>query len=492
MKLPVRIAPILAFKRIRGLRRLAAMMLPATILGAAGFGLLTAGAPAQAAPMAAIVRPVASGLSIGEAAARLSPHLPWLLGMDGPRTYLVLIQNNHELRPTGGFIAAVGRVTLEGGKLAGIDFVDSYKIFSDKSTYPAAPRPMQTHMGIPLLVMRDANWSPDLPTTAQVARALYAQDAATHVDGIVTVDLNAVKHMMGALGSLEVPGADEPITRENIEEQVIRFWERPVDVETTIESGWNAEWFAQRKEFIPAIARAALDQIQQGNTNLALLFSAAQAALDDRSIQVWVNKPEVQAVLSEARWDGGLRPPPASDFLAVIDTNMGYNKVDAALQRELEYRVEWPDGADQPAIATLVLTYTHPIDAEDPGCDLTPRYGTTYADMIARCYFDYLRVYVPAGSKLLQAEGVNPESLLSREGEQDTQEIAGYFVLSPNEQRRVVFTYQLPPAIKPDSYRLMVQRQSGTGPLPVTLGIDGVDEKITLSSGWLEWQLPQN
>jgi hypothetical protein len=112
--------------------------------------------------------------------------------------------------------------------------------------------------------------------------------------------------------------------------------------------------------------------------------------------------------------------------------------------------------------------------------------------MIARCYFDYLRVYVPAGSKLLQAEGVNPESLLSREGEQDTQEIAGYFVLSPNEQRRVVFTYQLPPAIKPDSYRLMVQRQSGTGPLPVTLGIDGVDEKITLSSGWLEWQLPQN
>src|SRR5215213_640984 len=132
-------------------------------------------------------------LSIGEVGARLGPSLPWLLGMQGPRTYLVLVQNSHELRATGGFIAAVGRVSVDGGRLTDFDFEDSYALYSERSTYPPAPLPMQQYMGIPLLVMRDANWSPDFPTTAQVARALYAQETGTRVDGVFTIDLTAVR-----------------------------------------------------------------------------------------------------------------------------------------------------------------------------------------------------------------------------------------------------------------------------------------------------------
>ena len=179
--------------------------------------------------------------------------------MQGPRTYLVLVQNEHELRATGGFIAAVGRCLGRRRPFDGFDFDDSYALYSDRSTYPPAPLPMQQYMGIPLLVMRDANWSPDFPTTAQVARALYAQETGTQVDGVFTVDLNAVKQLIGALGALDVPGADEPITSDNIEQQVIRFWEKPVEASTTIASGMNKEWFGQRKDFIPAIARKALE-----------------------------------------------------------------------------------------------------------------------------------------------------------------------------------------------------------------------------------------
>jgi hypothetical protein len=223
-------------------------------------------------------------LSIGAVGARLGPSLPWLLGMDAPRTYLVLVQNNHELRSTGGFIAAVGRVSVEGGRLQGFDFQDSYELYSDTGVYPPAPRPMQEHMRIPLLVMRDANWSPDFPTTAEVARSLYAQETGTQVDGVFTIDLNAVKHLIGALGSLEVPGAEEPITGANIEQQVIRFWEQPVGADKTIAEGMNMEWFGQRKDFIPAIAKAALDKVQGGEADYGALLSAVQGALDDRSI----------------------------------------------------------------------------------------------------------------------------------------------------------------------------------------------------------------
>ena len=46
---------------------------------------------------------------LAEVATRLGPEMPALLGMDGPMHYLVLVQNNHELRATGGFIAAIVR-----------------------------------------------------------------------------------------------------------------------------------------------------------------------------------------------------------------------------------------------------------------------------------------------------------------------------------------------------------------------------------------------
>jgi hypothetical protein len=429
-------------------------------------------------------------LSIGEVGARLGPSLPWLLGIDGPRTYLVLVQNNHELRATGGFIAAIGRVSVDNGRLTGFEFDDSYALYSDKSTYPPAPRPMQQYMNLPLLVMRDANWSPDFPTTAQVARAFYAQETGLEVDGVFTVDLNAVKHLIGALGALEVPGADEPITRDNIEAQVIRFWETPVGAETTIAGGLTDEWFAQRKDFIPAIARVALDRIQGGDVNFGLLLAATQAAMDERSIQVWVNNPQVQSVMAEARWDGGLHPQRGADYLAVVDTNMGYNKVDAAIARALTYSVTWPAGPDAAALAAVTISYTHPITTPDPGCDPSPRYGKTYADMVARCYFNYVRVFAPAGSELVKARGVDGESIISRRGERGTHEFAGFFTLPPGEQQVVTFTYRLPPGITPAGYRLLLQRQAGTQPLPLTLSIDGGMQSTVMTEGWLDWAAP--
>lgn len=463
----------------------------ATLLLALLMGWLFVATPLHAAQgRGAPVKAPTAGLTIGEAGARLSPYLPWLLGMDAPRTYLMLVQNNHELRATGGFIAAVGKITLDKGSIVDFNFVDSYQVYSATSTYPPAPLPMQDYMGIPLLVMRDANWSPDLPTTAQVARALYAQDEGRQVDGVFTIDLNAVRHLIGALGSLDVPGAGEPITSDNIEQQVIHFWEKPTGAEQTAADGMNMDWWSQRKDFIPAIAKVALSRIQAGKVNYPALLNAVQAALDDRSIQAWVNEPQVQSVLADARWDGGLHPLKAADYLTVIDTNMGYNKVDQALQRDLAYSVNWPNGSDQPALATVTLTYTHPITTPDPGCDPSPRYGTTYADMVARCYFDYVRVFAPAGSKLVAAHGLTDGTVTSRRGEQGTEEFAGYFVMPPNSQHQVTFSYRLPVQLKPENYRLLLQRQSGTKPLPVTLDINGSGTQMTLDAGWLEWPSP--
>lgn len=225
-----------------------------------------------------------------------------------------------------------------------------------------------------------------------------------------------------------------------------------------------SDWWEKRKDFVPLVAEAALVQLQAGKVDAATLVAELTAALDQRSIQVWMDQAGVQSVLADQKWDGGLHPPAHGDFLAVVDSNVGYNKVDAAVQRALQYAVAWPQGYDQPAEVMLTLTYTQPVVAEDPGCNPAPRYGDNYADLIARCYFDYVRVFVPGGSELINVSGIDPQTVTSTAGEKGIQQFGGYFVLPPNSTKRITFTYRLPAGISPQDYSLRIQRQAGTDP----------------------------
>jgi len=421
---------------------------------------------------------------------RALPGLPVLLGQDAPHTYLLQVQNNHELRPTGGFITAVGRLTLDQGEITELDFSDSYAIFRRDTTHPPPPAPMERYMGIPYLVFRDANWSPDLPTSSSVAHALYTLDSDQDFTDTITVDLFAVERLIDALAPLNLAGVDTPITGENIMEVVKELWARPAGTEEDIEEDVKS-WWGDRKKFIPLVAQAALAKVFDGDVDYGKLAAAAITALDQREIQIVTAAPGVREMLAERGWDGALTPPESGDFIAIVETNFGYNKVNAAVQREVEYVVTPPTAPGELATATLTMTVTHPIVAEDPGCDQTPRYGTTYDDMVARCYFDYVRVYTPPGSELLSMTGVFPDSVTSQRSEKNTQQFAGYFILPPNESNVVTLSWRLAPQISQlladDAYSLRVQRQSGLGALPLSIRVGDHTLDTTLEAGKLDW-----
>ncbi len=449
--------------------------------GMPGYGRAIAQAPEQLAAANRLVR----------AALALEPQWEWLLGVDAPRHYLLLVQNNHELRATGGFLSAFGTLVVDQGQITDLAFADSYDLFSMDHEYPPAPAPMQEYMGIQLLTPRDGNWSPDLPTAAATICELYEKETGQAVDGIITVDLGAVQHLVKALGSVHVQGVPGPITAENVEQALVQLWEQPPEgagAPASSQVAGTTGWWEQRKDFVPLVAEAALAQLQAGKFNAADLAAELVAALDERSIQAWMDQAQVEQVLVGQQWDGGLQPPEKGDYLAVVDSNVGYNKVNAAVQRGLEYVVTWPHGPKQPAEVSLTLTYTHPIVAEDPGCDPAPRYGGNYADLIARCYFDYIRVLAPAGSDLVDVDGIDPQTVTSAPGDQGTQQFGGYLVLPPNSSKDVTFSYRLPPGITPDGYTLRVQRQAGTKALPIRVTVNGVERAATVKSGTWEWQ----
>ena len=418
----------------------------------------------------------------------IAPLLPELIGYEGEKHYLILLQNNHELRATGGFITSVGRLTLEDGRIKQLFFADSHKIYNENSEYPWAPPPMQQYMGVDLMFLRDANWSPDLPTAAQIIRSIYLQDRNVAIDGVVTLDLHAVKLLIDALGPLEIDNVSEPLTGENVMEQIKILWHEPPQTGDTAEDAGFGVWWHQRKSFIPALVKSVQAQLSAGNVNYARVAAASLVGLNARSIQVWLTHEQVAEQLAAFQWDGGLHPTPEIDFLTVVDSNLGYNKVDAVLERSLEYSIEWPETQERPAIATARLHYAHPIARAEHVCDTTPRYGETYDDMAARCYFNYVRLFVPAGSQLIKAEGVEFGSISSRRGEKRTQVLAGYFQLEPGQEKTVLFQYELPSHITEENYQLQVQRQSGTAPLQLSLDISQQPFMTTLYAGYLTWQ----
>ena len=420
------------------------------------------------------------------------PGLPTLLGMEEPHTLLVLVQNNDELRPTGGFITSVGRVTLDKGQIAEMDFQDSYAVFRLDAIrdYPTAPPPLQKYMEIPYISFRDSNWSPDLPTTAAIARAIYNADTGSSFDDIVTIDLDAAQILIAALSPLELAGVEEPITGENIIEIMRELWAQPLDSEEKITENLG-KWWLERKDFIPKLAQALLDKVLMGQADPIALGVAALQTLDQRSIQLSVQDEALGAVLAAQGWDGALTPLPGADFVAVVDTNMGYNKVDVMIERGLAYTVSWPTTAGETPLAVASVTYTHTFEGPPNLCVPKPIYGDTYDAMIERCYFDYVRLFVPAGSTLEDIAGVEDDSIGSQRGEKGTQVFSGYFKLEPGESKTVTFTYRLPATLAPEDYALRLQRQSGTGPLPVQLDVGGARAAFVLRDGRVDWSLPQ-
>ncbi len=148
-------------------------------------------------------------IKLADDGLRLGMALPGLLGATefGPKTYLLLAENEDELRPTGGFITSVGNLVLHDGQVISLDFEDVGNLDDWTKPYPAAPWQLQDYMNSPVLILRDANWFTDYPTSAMWAEYLYAYAHEHSEDGVIAFDQHFLVMLLGQLGPLQVAGS---------------------------------------------------------------------------------------------------------------------------------------------------------------------------------------------------------------------------------------------------------------------------------------------
>ena len=333
-------------------------------------------------------------LPLAEMAVEAGMIAPGLLGADGPRTYLILAQNDDELRPTGGFITGVGLIQVEGGRVTHLSFADSYTVDDFSKPYPEPPRPLWDYMLAELWLFRDSNWTPDFPTAARQVAYFYEYGAGQATDGVIALDTQALRLLVEALEPLRIPGAAEPITGDNVVD-----WIRQARGGAPPREEFG-DWWKQRKDFMGPLALALRSRLEKGEVDWPTLARAVEQGLQEKHILVYVADPEAAALLSRQGWDGAVSSP-AGDYLLVVDSNLGFNKVNPLVDEMLEYRVSL--GADGSAQGELQIGYHNRSQGSVDDCDPASRYGTDYTADMHRCYWDYLRVYVPEGSRLTAA-----------------------------------------------------------------------------------------
>jgi hypothetical protein len=395
-----------------------------------------------------------------DAALQLVEGAPSLLGEESPKRYLVLAQNNDELRATGGFISAVGVLAVDRGEIAVEWFGDSFAADDLTLIHPKAPAPLERYMWAPQWLIRDSNWFAHFPRSAATAQEMYAFDRKVKTDGVIAVDTRFLPRLVEAMGEVEWDG--KPLEPNTVVSLLKENWQ-PVPP-----GEMSAAWFENdRKSFLSDLMGLLLERVKTGEVESGALAQALWHGLREKSVQIYLNEPTAERSVRKAGW-GGTVEPGEGDYLFVVDSNVGFNKVNARVTRELEYAVDLTQRRPK---ATLKITYENPSRAAEGGCDLHKQHkDESYASMEESCYWNYVRVLTPRGSKLGKVTGASDVGIVKES--EAVRAFEGYMVVPRNAAQTVEIEYELPTnPIENDTYTLKVQQQAGVAATPMRVRV---------------------
>lgn len=313
-----------------------------------------------------------------------SDALALLFGDDQFRRYLVLFQNPHEIRPTGGFMGSFAVVDVQKGRILNIEIPKggTYDVQGQLTEYVKPPLPLQVLNK--RWEFQDANWFPDFPASAAKAAWFYQHSRGTTVDGVFAVNATVLERILKVTGPLEIPARQLAVDHAN----VLAELEQEINADDT-----NAP-----KAVLSDLAPALMEKLASSDTRgLLELFSELNSALAQKEIQAYSADDRVLNHLRSFGWTGSIATPASSqDYLMVVQTNLHGEKSDARIRQTIEHQaVVEEDGS---ILNTVVVRREH---SGVPGERL---YGAPN--------MSYTRVYVPAGSVLMDAGGfVHPEEI---------------------------------------------------------------------------------
>ncbi|MCL4354871.1 DUF4012 domain-containing protein [Patescibacteria group bacterium] len=303
--------------------------------------------------------------------------LPDFLGLMGKRKYLVLFQNNMELRPGGGFIGSYAVLNVENGKLEELKIHDVYDADGLLKGHVEPPFQIRRYLEVPHLYMRDSNFDVDFSKAASKVAFMYALETGEKVDGVIAIDLGMLKKLLEATGPIYVPDYKETVTPENF------FLITESHVEKNFFPGST-----QKKDFLRSLFNSMVLRLEQGNNiSYTKLIKAFNDSLPEKHLLFSFNNSSIQNLFVANNWTSSLwdsrkiEDDTVLDFLGISEANLGANKANYFISRSMSQKVKIDTNGKISEETELVLKNNSNVW---PGGD----------------YVNYVRFILPANSNL--------------------------------------------------------------------------------------------
>ena len=382
-------------------------------------------------------------------------NLPQDIGTNGSKTYLVLFQNNMELRPAGGFIGSYGLLSFEEGRMTDLSVSDVYSADGQLKGHVEPPAPIKKYLGEANWWLRDSNWDPDFTTSGKRAEWFLDKEIDRKVDGVIGLDLETVKKLLTVTGPISLPDYNLDITQENLYEKT------QAEVENKFFAGST-----KKASFLTALSRNLIMELEklQGSKKLKALKTIFDG-LEERHVQIYTHNEFSQNAYSDLAWSGEVKVPTCggdcyAELVGTVEANVGVNKSNYYITRKQTLDVKISGNKIESALAVELTN------------NANPSLGTT------GIYKNYIRLLTNANSEIHRAMVVSGESNefvdLDINSIKDRKESGMYLEIYPGQTKKIVFNWKdnlRAPISDSGEYRLYVRKQAGIGDFPTQIKV---------------------
>lgn len=385
---------------------------------------------------------------------------PQALGLSSPKNYLLLFQNDKEIRPTGGFMTAYATLTLNNGQVSSTTSDDIYRLDEKllntclTKICPLAPPapivkylPEVTGKERSAWSMRDSNISPDVPTSAKEFERMYQfLGEGLPFDGIIYIDSQVVEELIEVTGPIDVYGTrySAEIDKRCNCSNVIYELESYAEIAAKGEKDRKAVLGVLMQQILAKSVGSDVEKLPQ------LIETIANLA-NHKHVMFYMHDSNIQQALANLNWTGQIKNYDG-DFLHINDANFAGGKSNLYVNQTVTQEINIKNGS-----VTKKISIEYKNDQP----------FNIWLNGINR---DYVRFYVPKGSKLVSSKG--SEVAMTTIEDLDKTVFEAFIQVRPQNSRKLEIEYTIPYQPKGE-YNLMVQKQPGAKDFHYIIKVNG-------------------
>lgn len=376
------------------------------------------------------------------------------------RNMLIILQNNDELRATGGFMGSYIDLQLAAGLPLPFTIDDIYTAAGQYRGYMEAPAGVKEYLSSGRgWGLADANWSADFPQAAATILEFFANVKEKKYDGVIALNSSVIEKLLAVTGPLYLADYKATVSADNFA-QLAR-----VDRQNFFPGS------TAKTDFLNAVFSNL--RIKLAQTDLQLLWQTLQQVAEEKELLLYSPEPAIETTLKDWQTTGQLgNPYPDSHYYYLVESNVGINKANSLVERQVNIERNQEK-------TRLSITFSN----RNPDVNI-PNSNPNLLTATHLNYVNYLRLYLPAETQIQevkidgQRQSFSQQTITTSRNQQLT-EVSILVVVWAGQDSLVEFIFKEPASLQ-NSSSTYLQKQPGVSVIPYSITVNGQSTKLEL------------